>query len=72
MLPLLLVGSEINSVLWFSLAGCQVPTKATPHSLSSTGQGRENMMKGSWVEIRTGRDLSPVSIMGEKHSTWGN
>jgi len=26
------------------------------HTPSSTGQGRKNMMKDSWVEIRTGRD----------------
>jgi len=29
---------------------------------SSTGQGRGNMMKGSKVKIRTGRDHSPTSV----------
>jgi len=32
------------------------------HSPSSNGQGRGNMMKGSRVEIRTGRDLSPIIV----------
>jgi len=42
-----------------TLAGCQVPTKATRSLLSSAGgQQRENTMKGSWVEMRTGRWLS--------------
>ena len=39
-------------------AGCQVPTKAALSLSSSTGQGREKITKGSWVEIRTGRSLS--------------
>ena len=39
-------------------AGCQVPTKAALSLPSSTGQGRENITKRSWVEIRTGRSLS--------------
>ena len=33
-----------------TLAGCQVPTKATLSLPSSAGQGRENIMKGSWVD----------------------
>jgi len=32
---------------------------------------RENTMKISWVEIRTGRDLSPISVTGKTDSTWG-
>jgi len=40
---------------WLDMAGCQVPTKPLHHSPSSTGQGKENTTKGSWVEIRTGR-----------------
>ena len=55
-----------------TLAGGQVPTKATLSPLSSTGQGRENRMKSSWVEIRTGRDHSPVIVTGKTDSTWGN
>ena len=41
-----------------TLPGCQVPTKAALSLPSSTGQGRENIMKGSWVKIRTGRSLT--------------
>ena len=41
-----------------TLAGCQVPTKAALSLPSTAGQGRENIMKGLWVEIRTGRSLS--------------
>jgi len=54
---------RINIVLWFSLDEHQVPTKAAP-SLppSSMGQGRKNTMKGLWVEIRTGRGHSPITV----------
>jgi len=54
-----------------TLAGCQVPTKATLSLLSSVGQGRGNITKGSQVEIRTGRDHSPVTITGKTDSAWG-
>jgi len=39
------------------------PQKPLYHSPSSTGQGRGNMMKGSRVEMRTGREQSPISVM---------
>ena len=41
-----------------TLAGCQVPTKATPSLplLSWTGETK-NRTKGSWVDTRTGRSL---------------
>jgi len=38
------------------------PPKPLYHSPSSTGQRRGNMMKGSWIEIRTGRDHSTMAI----------
>jgi len=38
----------------------------------SAGQGSKNMMKGSYVEIKTGRDHSPVTIMDKNDSAWGN
>jgi len=38
-------------VSWFSLAGCKCPAKLFYQSLSSTGQGRKNRTKGSWVKI---------------------
>ena len=55
-----------------TLAGHQIPTKATPSLTSSAGQGRENITTGSWVKIRTGRDHSAITIMGKTDSTWGN
>ena len=54
-----------------TLTGCQVPTKATLSLPSSAGQGRENITKGSWVEIRTGRDHSPITVTGRTDLTWG-
>jgi len=41
------------------------------HSPSSTAQGRKDMMKGSWVEISTGRDHSPITITDKRGWTWG-
>jgi len=54
-----------------TLAGLQVPTKAVLSPHSSTGQRRENIMKGLWVEIRTGRDRSPITAMGKTDLTCG-
>lgn len=51
------------------LAGQQVPTEATP-SLISTGQGRENITKGLWVDIRARGDHSPVTVKGKTYSVW--
>uniref|UniRef100_A0A8B9MHG9 Pleckstrin homology domain containing A1 n=1 Tax=Accipiter nisus TaxID=211598 RepID=A0A8B9MHG9_9AVES len=53
------------------LAGCQVPTKATCSLTSPAGQGRENKTKCSWVEKRTGRDHSLITVMGKTDLTWG-
>ena len=41
-----------------TLAGHQALTKAALSLPSSAGQGRENITKGSWIEIRTGRSLT--------------
>jgi len=44
-----------------TLAGCLVPTKATPSLHSSAGQGKgkkKNRTKDLWVEIRTERSLT--------------
>jgi len=57
---------------WFNLAGGQVPSKAALSLPLLHGQGRENTTKGSWVEIRAGRDHSPTTIMGETYLAWGN
>jgi len=47
----------------FSLAwiNARCPPKPLDHSPSSTRQGKGNMMKGSRVEIRTGRDHSAIT-----------
>jgi len=54
-----------------TLSGCQVPTKATLSLPSLAGKGRDNITTGLWVEIRTGRDQSPITSMGKIDSTWG-
>jgi len=41
------------------------PPKLLYHSPSSSGQGRKNTTKGSWVEIRTRRDHSLITVMGK-------
>jgi len=41
------------------------PPKPLYHSPSSAGQGRGNVMTGSRVEIRTGRDHSPITVTGK-------
>lgn len=55
-----------------ALSGCGglmlVPTKATLSPLSTAGQGRENVRKGSWVGIRAGRNHSSVTVMGKKNT----
>jgi len=55
-----------------TLPRSQVPTKAALPLPSSAGEGEKTMTKGSWVEIRTGRDQSPITTMGKTDSTWGN
>lgn len=40
-------------------------------SFGWTGE-KEKIIKGSWVEKRTGRDQSPVTLKGQTGWTWGN
>jgi len=49
----------------FGLAwiNARCPPKLLYRSPSSNGQGRGNMMESSRVEIRTGRDASPITVM---------
>jgi len=54
-----------------TLAGCQVPPKPLYPSPFSAGQGRGNIMKSSWVKIRTWRNLSAITITGKTGSAWG-
>jgi len=59
----------LEGVLSFGLCfglvwiNARCPPKLLYHSPSSAGQGRGNKMKGSRVEIRTGRDHSPIAVM---------
>jgi len=41
-----------------TLARCQVPSKDTLSLHLLSWMGRENILKGSWIEIRTGRSLT--------------
>jgi len=59
LLILTLVLNKCFGVAWIN-ARC--PPKPLYHCPSSTGQGRGNMMKGSRVEIRRGRDHSPITV----------
>jgi len=54
-----------------TVAGHQVPTKLLYHSPPQLDRGRENINKASWVEIRTGRHHSPITVTGKTDSTWG-
>ena len=61
--PVLDAAPQVHShlltfVVGLTLAGCQVPTKSALSLPSSAGQGRDNITKGLWVKIRTGRSLS--------------
>jgi len=55
----------VGHPMCFDLAwiNARSPPKPLYHSPSSTAQERGNMIKGSRVEIRTGRDHSPITIM---------
>ena len=46
----------------FTLAVRQVPTKATRSLAFLSWTGGKNMMKVSWVKVRTGRDHSPITV----------
>jgi len=49
-------------MFWFGLDKCQMPTKTTLSLPFSAGQGTGNTMKGSRVEMRTGRNRSPITV----------
>jgi len=52
-----------------TLAGGRVPTKAALSLSSSAGQRKENRTKGLWVERRTGKAHSPITVTGKTDST---
>jgi len=66
-------GTDILFSPGFGLAwiNATYPPKPLYHSPSSAGQGRRNMMKGSRVETRTGRDHSPITVRDKTDWTWG-
>lgn len=63
------------SILWTVYKQVVVDARCSPkvlgHFLSSAGQGRGSVIKynGPWVEVRTGRDHSPVTITDKTKST---
>ena len=48
-----------------------MPTKPLYHCLSSAGQGRESIMKDSWVKVRTVRDHSSIAFTSNTDSSQG-
>lgn len=54
-----------------TLAGYWVPTKSALLLPFSAEHGREDTTKGSWIEIRAGRNHSAITVMGKSDSTWG-
>lgn len=60
----------LTKCVGLTLGGSQVPTKAALPLPSSAEQVRENRTKDSWVEVGTGRDHSPVTVVGKTDSTW--
>lgn len=60
----------------FSLSICGGWTAGAHHHCFVTplftGQRRENKMKSLWVEIRSGGDRSPITVIGKAYLTWGN
>lgn len=50
--------NSCNFVVGWPSVTPRVHRRHSHHSHSSTGQGRENTMKGSWVKVRTGPSLT--------------
>lgn len=53
---------------WGSAVGWCWLMPESHQSLSTAGQGRQNIAKGSWAETGTERDLSPNTITGKTDS----
>jgi len=52
-----------------------MPGAHKSHSIAPLPQqdrGRKNATEGSWVEMRAGRDHSPIPVTGKTDSTQGN
>jgi len=54
------------------MAGYQVTTKAALLLFLLNWTGERNTVKDLWVEIRTERDRSPITVTGKTDSIWGN
>lgn len=59
----------LHGCMWTMVAGHQIPAKASLSLPSPAGQGRGNIMKGSRVKVRTGRDQSPLTVLGKTNLT---
>lgn len=53
-----------------TLAGSQLPTKASLSLPYSTGKGRQNIKKGSWPGISMGKVHSLITITSKTDLTW--
>lgn len=51
-------------IWWADPMSCQVLTKPLHHSPPQLSRRDKDIVKGSWAEIRTRRDNTPVTIMG--------
>lgn len=60
-----------DAVVGWPCLDVSCPPKLLYPSPSSTGQGRENIMKGSWVEDR-GRSLTDYHCGQNRELNWGN
>jgi len=67
----LLATSNTQGCFGLAWINVRCPPKPLYHSPSSNGQGRGSMMKGLWVEKRTGRDYSPITVTDKTDWTWG-
>jgi len=65
------IHANCHGVVGWPWLDARCPPKLLCCSPSSAGQGRENKSKGSWVEIRTGKDYTPITITGKTDLTWG-
>jgi len=61
-LDLFLRVTSLKKCFGLAWINAKCPPKPLYHSPSSAGQGKGNMIKGSWVETRTGRVHLSITI----------
>lgn len=66
---LLALGKAQNPFYGFTLAGCQMSTKA---ALSPPPQLERKYNKKLLAEIMTGRNHSLITVVGKTDTTWGD